>query len=284
MFFGLQPARWHPALYRLSVWQKRTARKLEWHFGQNTFASERAAPLPFRIYKQASKLIRGGCNGADLELQLGKVQNLKAAIPHLTGLVVKPGETFSFCKTVGLPTRQRGFTDGMELSHGVARAGVGGGQLSNLLHWLVLHSPLTVVERHHHSFDPFPDDGRVLPFGSGATVFFNYRDFRFRNDTTQPVQLRLWLTDKLVEGELRTTQRLEHSYSVLERAHRFVRKGGKLYRSNELWREVRRKTNDAPLVKTEKLYANFAEVKYQPDPGIPIHDAPSSLDSERVWV
>jgi len=112
------------------------------------------------------------------------VQNLKAAVPLLTGLLVRPGETFSFCKTIGQPTRARGFTDGMELSHGVARAGVGGGlcQLSNLLHWLVLHSPLTVVERHHHSFDPFPDDGRVLPFGSGATVFFNYRDFRFRND------------------------------------------------------------------------------------------------------
>jgi vancomycin resistance protein VanW len=193
------------------------------------------------------------------------VQNLKVAVPLLTGLVVRPGETFSFCKAVGLPTRQRGFADGMELSWGVARAGVGGGlcQLSNLLHWLVLHSPLTVVERHHHSFDPFPDQGRVLPFGSGATVFFNYRDFRFRNDTPQPVQLRLWLTDKLLEGELRTTEPWPVSYRVLEREHRFVRQGPRLFRANEIWREVRRKTHGAPLLRTEKLYSNFAEVKYE---------------------
>jgi vancomycin resistance protein VanW len=275
MLFGLQPARWHPTLYRLSVWQKRTLRRLEWQFGDQTFATERAQPLPSRIYKHSSKLIRGGCVGDELRLQLGKVQNLKAAIPQLTGLVVKPGETFSFCKTVGQPTPERGFTDGMELSHGIARAGVGGGlcQLSNLIHWLVLHSPLTVVERHHHSFDPFPDDGRVLPFGSGATVFWNYRDFRFRNDTQQPVQLRLWLTDKLVEGELRTTEAIPFSYSVLEREHRFVRRGDRLFRANELWREVRHKTNSAPLLKTEKLFSNFAEVKYQPAPGTPIQEA-----------
>jgi vancomycin resistance protein VanW len=275
MLFGLQPARWHPLLYRLSVWQKRTQRKLEWHFGSQTFASARALPLPTRIYKHSSKLIRGGCSGPDLQLQLGKVQNLKAAIPHLTGLVVKPGETFSFCKTVGKPTRARGFTDGMELSLGVARTGVGGGlcQLSNLIHWLVLHSPLTVVERHHHSFDPFPDEGRALPFGSGATVFFNYRDFRFRNDTRQPVQLRLWLTDKLVEGELRTTEPLPFSYSVQEREHRFVRDGDRLFRTNELWREVRHKTNGAPLLRTEKLFSNYAEVKYRPAPGTPIQSS-----------
>lgn len=277
MLFGTQPARWHPTLYRLSVWQKRTWRQLQWRFGSERYASNRSAePLAARIYKHSSKLIRTGCSGPDLELQLGKVQNLKAAIPHLTGLVIAPGETFSFCKTVGLPTRERGFTDGVELSQGVARAGVGGGlcQLSNLLHWLVLHSPLTVVERHHHSFDPFPDRGRVLPFGSGATVFWNYRDLRVRNDTRQPIQLRIWMTDKLVEGELRTPRPLELSYRVFEKAHRFIEQGGRSFRANEIWREVRRKTNDAPVVRLEKLFSNFAEVKYQP----------SSLDSDPARV
>lgn len=282
MLFGLQPARWHPALYRLSVWQKRALRELEWRFGNDTWATERSnAPMAARVFKHSSKLIRAGCTGADLQLQLGKVQNLKAAVPHLTGLIVKPGETFSFCQTVGLPTRERGFTDGMELSQGVARAGVGGGlcQLSNLLHWLVLHSPLRVVERHHHSFDPFPDQGRVLPFGSGATVFFNYRDFRFRNDTDQPIQLRLWLTDKLLEGELRAPRPLEVSYRVIEKEHRFVRQGSRFFRANQLWRETRRKTHGAPLLMTEKLYSNFAEVKYQPAP-----ELLSSLDSEPARV
>lgn len=54
-------------------------------------------------------------------------------------------------------------------------SGIGGGisQISNSIHWLVLHSELQLVERANHSFDPFADDGQVLPFGSGAAVFLS---------------------------------------------------------------------------------------------------------------
>jgi vancomycin resistance protein VanW len=70
----------------------------------------------------------------------------------------------------------------MELYFGEARLGIGGGlcQIANLLKWLAIHSPLTVTERHHHSFEPFLDDRRVLPFGSGATIFYNYGDFQVK--------------------------------------------------------------------------------------------------------
>ena len=79
----------------------------------------------------------------------------------------------------------------MQLSQGKVTVGVGGGlcPLANLIHWMGLHSPLQLTERHHHSFDPFPDEGRVLPFGSGASLFYNYVDLRFRNPTDQTLQL-----------------------------------------------------------------------------------------------
>ena len=50
---------------------------------------------------------------------------------------------------------------------------MGGGlcQLANLLYWMALHTPLAVVERHHHSFDPFPDENRTLPSGRAAVSF-----------------------------------------------------------------------------------------------------------------
>jgi vancomycin resistance protein YoaR len=35
--------------------------------------------------------------------------------------------------------------------------------------------------------------GRVLPFASGATVMYNYKDLRLHNPTNQTFQLRLWL-------------------------------------------------------------------------------------------
>ena len=89
-----------------------------------------------------------------MQLQYNKVDNLKIVIEKINGTLIKPGNTFSFCKTVGLLTKRKGYKLGMELSFGEAKAGIGGGicQSSNLLHWLALHSPLTINERHHHSF------------------------------------------------------------------------------------------------------------------------------------
>ncbi len=186
----------------------------------------------------------------------------------LDGIVIAPGETFSFCRLVGKPTRQRGFLEGMELVRGEARGGIGGGicQGSNLIYWLVLHSPLEVIERHHHSFDPFPDEGRVLPFASGATVMYNYRDLRFTNNTPHSYQLRLWLDEKCLNGDLRSTHPSPLSYHVYERNHRFEKKG-EYYRANELHREIRTKDHEKRLVEDEFIVANYAEVKYLPDAG-----------------
>lgn len=53
-----------------------------------------------------------------------------------------------------------------------------------------------------------------------------------------------------------------------------MRQDGRLYRSNELWRETRLKSHGAPLLKTERLYSNFAEVRYEPGPGVVVHEEP----------
>jgi len=51
-----------------------------------------------------------------------------------------------------------------------------------------IHSPLVVAERANHSFDPFPDEGRILPFGSGAAIFYNYIDLVLHNPAQGSVQ------------------------------------------------------------------------------------------------
>lgn len=65
-----------------------------------------------------------------------------------------------------------------------------------------IHSPLVVVERSNHSFDPFPDEGRVLPFGSGAAIFYNYIDLVLHNPTDRSFQLKLNVGETQLEGEL----------------------------------------------------------------------------------
>lgn len=201
-----------------------------------------------------------------MQLQINKVTNLKIAAKQINGVLIRPGETFSFCKLVGQPTQKKGYLPGMELSFGEARAGIGGGicQISNLIHWLVIHSPLIVTERYHHSFDPFPDDGRVLPFGSGATVFYNYRDYQFTNNTDYTFQINLWFTEKCLEGELRVNKELDFAYHVFEKEHQFLKIGDQFYRKNEIWREKFLKFQGGKVLDTELLTKNFARVTYIP--------------------
>ncbi|MEO5911607.1 MAG: VanW family protein [Pelobium sp.] len=256
----------HPILYFLAVWARRIKRIIEWYLDGKKYAKIRIAEkLSNRIKKHQSVLLKKlGDN--NVQLQINKGTNLKIAVKKLDGILIKPGETFSFCKLVGLPTKKKGYLLGMELSFGEARAGIGGGicQISNLIHWLVIHSPLTVNERYHHSFDPFPDDGRVLPFGSGATVFYNYRDYQFTNNTTYTFQINLWLTEKCLEGELRINEELDYAYHVFEKDHQFLKIDNQFYRKNEIWREKILKFEGGRVLNTELLTKNFARVTYQP--------------------
>lgn len=257
----------HPVLYFLAVWVRRIRRYGNWYFDKYSYSSDkRKEKLPYRVKKHQSVLIKK-LGDSDLQLQINKVTNLRIAIEKINTIVIKPGEVFSFCKTVGLPTRKKGYLEGMELSFGKAKQGIGGGlcQISNLLHWLVIHSPLTVKERYHHSFDPFPDDGRVLPFGSGATVFYNYRDFQFINNTPYTFQVNLWLTDKCLEGELRIDQELEYAYHVFEKDHQFLKIENEFYRKNEIWREKILKFEGGKVIDTELITKNFAKVTYTPN-------------------
>lgn len=240
---------------------------LDWYFDKNKYASAKAhTQLPFRIKKHQSVLLKK-LGGTDMQLQINKITNLKIASKKINGILIKPGETFSFCKLVGNPTKQKGYLTGMELSFGKARPGIGGGicQISNLIHWLVIHSPLTVTERHHHSFDPFPDDGRVLPFGSGATVFYNYLDYQFKNNTRHIFQINLWFTDKCLEGELRIDTELEYAYHVFEKEHQFIKKNETFYRRNEIWRNKILKFESGKVTDIELLTRNFARVTYTPE-------------------
>ncbi len=227
----------HPVFYFLSVWEKRIRRRITWLVdGKRYTKTKKDEKLPFRVKKHQSKLLKK-LGETDMQLQYNKVDNLRIVVEQINGTILQPGETFSFCKTVGLPTKAKGYKMGMELSFGKPQAGIGGGicQSTNLMHWLALHSPLDINERHHHSVDPFPDDGRVLPWASGAAVFYNYLDFQLTNNTKWTFQINLWLTDKLLEGELRVNEELDFAYHVKEKNHQFIKKDKQIYRSNEIW-------------------------------------------------
>lgn len=261
-------SQYHPILYWLRVWQRRICRYVVWYFGTRKFATKRqiGKPLAYRYKKHTSKLIRR-LGESDIQLQYNKVINLKLAVKQLNGIMIEPGHYFSFCRLVGRPTKRKGYVAGMQLSFGEARSGIGGGicQISNLIHWLALHSELQVVERANHSFDPFPDEGRILPFGSGAAIFYNYIDLVLYNPTQKAFQIMLNVSEHQLEGEMLCSEPRQYSYHIYEKAHAFTREGGNTYRHNEIWRNILTKYNvggKSVCLSSTKLYQNHVVVKY----------------------
>ena len=129
----------------------------------------------------------------------------------------------------------------MLLRNGRAVAGVGGGlcQLSNLIFWMTLHTPLTVTERHRHGYDVFPDANRTQPFGSGATCFYPYLDLMIRNDTQDTYQMRVRVGKTDLEGEWRVSAEPTERYAVVERNHEMrAQYWGGYIRHNELYRQT----------------------------------------------
>ncbi len=176
-----------------------------------------------------------------MQLQHNKVVNLRIAIAEIDGVVIRPGETFSLWRMVGRPTRRRGFLDGLVLDSGRIGSGVGGGlcQLGNLLYWMALHTPLEVTERWRHGYDVFPDVNRTLPFGSGATLSYNYIDLALTNRTRQTWQINLALDDTHLIGSICTDDEHPYSYQIFETDHAFQNEWwGGYTRHNRLWRKV----------------------------------------------
>ena len=197
-------------------------RYILWMRRNRQFASEFGKELSHIIFNHETVLLRS-LKDVDMHLQYNKITNLQLAVDRLNGIIVHPGETFSFWKLIGKPTYKKGYLDGVVLSHGKVIPGCGGGlcQLSNLIYWMTLHTPLVVTERHRHGYDVFPDSSRTQPFGSGATCFYPYGDLMIKNTTNRDFQLCVRVGDKNLEGEWRSNDPAECRYEIVERNHYF---------------------------------------------------------------
>lgn len=237
-----------------------------WYFSGCKFALKKDCINKYNrvIFKHRTPLFRKLRN-VDMWLQHNKVKNLKIAVRRLNGVVIQPGETFSYWRMIGKPRKKDGFVEGMVLFYGTFKPGIGGGlcQLSNLIYWMTLHTPLKVVERWRHSYDVFPDADRTQPFGSGATCSYNYIDLQIKNETDHPYFLELNLTEDHLVGACRSIEDEAYRYEVYEKEH-YIRQEfwGGYTRHNKLYR---RKYNKKSVeIADEFIVENHAIMMYEP--------------------
>lgn len=263
-----------PFTYRLSMEKEILKRHLQDRLHKTSFARERTEDsLPVVVYRHNS-LIRRRLGNVNMQLQENKATNLALAVRHIDGLLIHPGETFSVWKLIGRTTKRKGYKEGLTIAKGQPSQGIGGGmcQLSNLIHWLVLHSDLTIVEHHHHDgLDLFPDYGRQIPFGTGTSISYNYIDYRLKNNTSNTYQLILRVDDEYLCGELRAQEHQPHTFHIHAENEFFSREDGVIFRNGEVYRDVIDPATGRCL-ESQLIRTNHARVMYDLSPDITVRE------------
>lgn len=238
--------------------------------GRRYAAVRSGEELPRRVFEANSPLYNRE-TGWDMRYQENKVHNLKLAAAVLDGMLIRPGETFSFCRAIRRADHRVPYKDGLTVVDGKLTAAPGGGlcQLSNLLFWLFLHAPLTVVERHGHGTRDFPDPDGGMPLGVDATISEGWLDLKVKNETADTFQLRLSFDPEHLTGRLLSSAEPEAVYRVVNGAVTYCRRDGAVYEEAEVVREKIPAGGDE-AAESQLLYRNVCRIGYPLPEGIPV--------------
>ena len=123
-----------------------------------------------------------------------RIHNIRQASATINGVCIQPGQTFSFNTVVGERTKSTGYRPAPAYTGSGTSLEYGGGicQVSSTLYAAVLQTDLQVTERHPHSI-------RVtyIPRGKDATVDWNHKDFKFVNNTEDPIYIACRVDDDM---------------------------------------------------------------------------------------
>lgn len=113
-----------------------------------------------------------------------RIYNLTLASSRLNGILIPPGETFSFNKAVGDVSKLTGYKEAYVIQNGRTVLGDGGGlcQVSTTFFRAVVNAGLPVVERNPHAYRVHYYEEDSGP-GIDAAVYVPTVDFKFKNDT-----------------------------------------------------------------------------------------------------
>lgn len=130
--------------------------------------------------------------------------NIARAASQINGVVLAPGQVFSFNDTVGPRTVANGFYTAKEYVNGETVDGIGGGtcQVSSTLYNAVLYSDLSIVSRTNHMFPV-----GYCPNGQDATVADSGVDFKFMNSMDYPIKISAVTSGATITVSIIGTQR-----------------------------------------------------------------------------
>src|SRR5690625_1401976 len=119
-------------------------------------------------------------------------ENIRLAASMISGTVLEPGEVFSQNEIAGPYTEERGYLEGEGYVGGEVVKDFGGGvcNVATTLYNTSILSDVEIVERHNHSMPV-----SYVPYGQDAAVAYGYKDFKFKNNTNDPILIWAELVD-----------------------------------------------------------------------------------------
>ena len=136
----------------------------------------------------ASEKVIGTFQTKILDTDPERVNNLALCANSLNGTLVASGEEFSFNKTVGERTSDKGYKPARILTGDEADCAVGGGvcQISSTLFNAAADAGMEIVERHNHQ-----NEVHYVEIGRDAAVSYGTLDFRFKNPLQNSVRINI---------------------------------------------------------------------------------------------
>lgn len=112
--------------------------------------------------------------------------NLRLACEAINGVILYPGDLFSYNETLGERTPEKGYRPGASYVGGETVLAYGGGicQVTSTLYYCTVVADLEVVERECHGYA-----SSYTPLSTDATVFWGGIDYKFRNNTDYPIKI-----------------------------------------------------------------------------------------------
>lgn len=120
-----------------------------------------------------------------------RIDNITLAAKRINGILVTPGEIFSFDKTLGDISQFTGYKQAYVIENGHTILGDGGGvcQVSTTFFRALLNAGLPITERNAHAYRVhyYEEDS---PPGIDATIYVPTVDLKFKNDTNNSILIQ----------------------------------------------------------------------------------------------
>ncbi len=112
--------------------------------------------------------------------------NVARAAASCNGVVILPGEVFSYLGTIGNPSTANGYMMSTGYANGETVDMVGGGicQVSSSIYYCTVYANLEIINRAAHAFTT-----GYIPNGLDATVYYPSLDYKFRNNMEHPIKI-----------------------------------------------------------------------------------------------